>query len=180
MIENTKTIRHRHLPITLLVKIGLPVLIMGIAGLYGACDGVHQSPTPLFRFEIPLPTGTSTAAELTVRQGTTFSLPVAIVSTRDEPVELKLDVDHEKEFPEDIRITAPEGYITIPTGKRVDIVVVYQIAGTVAPGLYHTHLIGTLREPIQGAGGIARAIDIIVTDTTTSPPANENQSQMEG
>jgi len=175
-----KRVRHRATVLTGVLLALVSVTVLAVAG----CGPVLDPEEPLFHFELDLPTGEkSTAAELTVQPGTQVVVPVTIVSTRDEPVEVSLNIDREKEFPEAITITVPEGYVSVPTGERVTVDIVYYVGETVVPGLYHTFLVGTIREPIEGLAGIAQAIDIIVTDkpqeTNASLPRNVNESKME-
>ena len=159
--ECHKSVNHRAPVITGTMLAIVTVTVLAVAG----CGPVLDPEKPIFRLEIDLPINEkTTAAELTVEPGNQVVVPVTIVSTRDEPVEVSLSIDREKEFPEAISIIVPEGYISIFTGEQVPADIIFHVGAMVPSGLYHTNLTGTLREPIEGLAGIARAIDIIVTD----------------
>ncbi|MGD9142336.1 MAG: hypothetical protein PVG61_00665 [Dehalococcoidia bacterium] len=129
------------------------------------CGPILDPEIPVFRFELDLPVNDiSTAAELILNPGKKEIVSVDIVSTRDEPVEISLDISREKDFPDDILIIVPESTVSLHVGETVTVDIVFDVGNTVPPGLYHTHLVGTLGEPIKGWGGTARAIDIIITD----------------
>ena len=143
------------------------ILLLAPSGIHfvSSCGPVLDPEDPVFQFEIGLPVnGDSTAAELTVQPGTQAVVPITIISTRDESVEVSLDIDREEGFPDAITITVPEGYVFVAPGERVTVDIVYNVGGIVTPGLYHTFLTGNLKEPIEEKGGIAQAIDIIVTE----------------
>jgi hypothetical protein len=130
-----------------------------------SCKPVLDPEIPVFRFELDLPVNEiSTTAELILNPRQKEIVPVDIVSTRDEPVEISLDISREKDFPDDILIIVPESPVSLHVGETVTVDIVFDVGNTVPTGLYHTHLIGTLGEPIKGWGGTARAIDIIITD----------------
>jgi hypothetical protein len=156
-----KNVNHREPVITGNMLAIVTLTVLAVAG----CGPVLDPEEPIFRFEIDLPINEkTTAAELTIEPGMQVVVPLTIVSTRDEPVEVSLSIDREKEFPEAINIMIPEGYISVPTGENVTAEIVYIANETVAPGLYHTSVTGSLRDPIEGQAGIAKAIDIIITD----------------
>jgi hypothetical protein len=156
-----KNVNHREPVITGNMLAIVTLTVLAVAG----CGPVLDPEEPIFRFEIDLPINEkTTAAELTIEPGMQIVVPLTIVSTRDEPVEVSLSIDREKEFPEAINIMIPEGYISILAGERVPADIIFYVGAIVPSGLYHTNLTGTLRDPIEGLAGIARAIDIIVTD----------------
>ncbi len=154
---------NHHLTPSLSASLLILLLVSGFfAG--GCTDNITKTPQPLFALDIDLPTGKSTSAELTVQPGTRVVLPVTIRSTRNENLEVKLSISQEKEFPEAISISLQVGYFPVLSGDSVTTDIIYTIGENVAPGLYHTHLTGSIKEPIKGLAGIARAIDIIVTE----------------
>ncbi len=144
--------------------------------IFSGCGPVLDPEEPVFLLEIDLPTNEkSTAAELTVHRGRAVILPVTLVSTRDETIEVSLMIDLDTEGGNNaqaITFSVPDGYIKVPAGESMTVEIVYEVGETVTPGLYHTILSGNLREPVEGQAGMARAIDVIVTDDPplTIPP----------
>ena len=159
-----KRINYRALVLPEILLALLQVMALAFAG----CGPRLDPENPLFRFEIDLPVNEkSTATELTIQRGTTINLPVKLVSTRDETIEVRLIIDRDikgNKFPQAITFSVPSEYITVPAGEDVTVGIIYHVGETVGPGLYHTSLSGNLREPIDGLAGTGRAIDIIVTD----------------
>ena len=148
----------------------------GLATTFSGCRPVLDPDEPVFLLGIDLPVNEkSTAAELTIQRGTSVILPVTLVSTRDVTIEVNLMVNPDlegKDTPQPITFSVPDGYITLPVRESVTVDIVYHVGVTVAPGLYHTVLSGNLKEPVDGLAGVARSIDVIVTDTPplTIPP----------
>ena len=143
--------------------LGPAVVLLLLSGC-NANPGVP--PVPVFTWDVPLPANEDTsAAELTLPAGGQTVLPVTLKSTRNQDMAVSLKMDFETGFPDDIQVTfsTPQQDIPLPSGGQHISKITFTASRDVPPGVYRSHLVGTLREPVDGEGGIACQIDIHVT-----------------
>jgi len=149
----------------------MPLLTVFVASLAvimmaPACRTDSTPPLPVFTWDIPLPSNETTAAELTLPAGGQAVVPVTLIATREEDLTVNLSMDYEEGFPEGIQVVFSTPYedISLPAGSQHISKVTFTASRDVPPDVYRTHIVATLGAPVDGIAGIAREIDIRVTD----------------
>ncbi|MCJ7604719.1 MAG: hypothetical protein MUO19_01625, partial [Dehalococcoidales bacterium] len=147
---------------------GLMILTLGATVGCFWTHPIKDPPVPAFLFEIEFPSGEIEARTLSIQRGTSVILPVTVQSYCDVPISVRLRIDRQPGFPEDIYVSLPDGYQPLPAGDNISLSIRFNVSGDTPPGTYHTMLMGDLLEEVPGQpGSIAGSIDLAITE---NPP----------
>lgn len=147
----------------LLLTLSLPLFL---ATVLSGCMGTYTTPPPVFTWDIPLPPNDDqSGTDLVLTAGGQAVVPVTLVA-HGEALAVNLSMDYEEGFPDGIQVvfSTPYENIAMPAGSRHIAKITFTASRDVPPGTYRGHLIGRFTKDVNGMSGIAREIDIVVTE----------------